>query len=352
MPPVSGGGGRSARWSGAGLWCTIAGLVASLGLLIGACAPRLAPLGGEPTEPRLTGDRLVTGDGLELPLRAWLPGAGTAPWAVILALHGFNDYSGAFRDPGRFWAARGIATYAYDQRGFGAAPNRGLWAGAPALFADLTAAARALRARHPGLPLYLVGISMGGAVILGAIIGPDPPPGDGVILVAPAVLARSTMPILYRLALWLGAHTMPWLTVTGEGLEIQASDNIEMLRALGRDPLVIKATRIEAIHGLTDLMDLALGAAPRVDRPALVLYGEKDEVIPRNSTLRLWRGLPAPGVGRYRRALYPGGWHMLLRDLQAEVVLEDIVAWIEDRNAALPSGAEERATARLENLSE
>ncbi len=327
-------------------------LTVSLGLLIGSCAPRLAPPGGEPTEPRLTRDRLVTADGLELPLRAWLPGAGTAPWAVILALHGFNDYSAAFEDPGRFWAARGIATYAYDQRGFGAAPNRGLWAGAPALFADLTAAARALRLRHPGLPLYLVGNSMGGAVILGAITGPDPPPGNGVVLVAPAVWARSTMPVLQRLALWLGAHTMPWLKVTGEGVRIQASDNIAMLRALGRDPMVIKATRIDAIHGLTDLMDLALRAAPRVNRPALFLYGEKDQVIPRSSTLPLWHGLPAPGGGQNRRALYPGGWHMLLRDLQAEVVLQDIVAWIEDPKAALPSGAEGRATIRLEKLPE
>ena len=49
--------------------------------------------------------------------------------AVILALHGFNDYSNAFEGPGEVWAGHGIATYAYDQRGFGAAPERGLWPG-------------------------------------------------------------------------------------------------------------------------------------------------------------------------------------------------------------------------------
>jgi len=38
-------------------------------------------------------------------------------------------------------------------------------------------------------------------------------------------------------------------------------------------------------------------------------------------------------------ALYENGWHMLLRDLQAETVLNDIVAWITDPSAELPSGA-------------
>jgi alpha-beta hydrolase superfamily lysophospholipase len=209
------------------------------------------------------GYRLTTSDGLGLPLRAWLP-EKNPPRAVILALHGFNDYSKAFEEPGKFWAARGIATYAYDQRGFGEAPNRGLWGGAPAMIGDLHTAVAALKVRHPQTPIYVLGESMGGAVALAAAAGADPPPVAGVILAAPAVWARATMPLHQRVALWIGAHTLPWLPVRGRGLKIQASDNIEMLRALGRDPLVIKETRIDAIHGLADLMDpRCCSTAPR-----------------------------------------------------------------------------------------
>ena len=327
---------------------TAAGALLALAVLLAAsCAPRLAPPGPGPTAPRLGADRLIAGDGLELPLRVWLPEDGAAPKAVILALHGFNDYSNAFEDPGRYWAARGLATFAYDQRGFGQAPHRGLWAGTATMTADLSAAARVLRARYPAVPLYLLGDSMGGAVVLAAMTGPEPPVGDGVILVAPAVWARSTMPLLHRLSLWLGAHTLPWLTVSGRGLNIQASDNIEMLRALGRDPLYIKETRIDALHGLVDLMDTALAAAPRFAAPALLLYGAKDEVVPEDPSLQLWLALPETARARQRRALYEGGWHMLLRDLEAEVVLNDIVHWIEHPRAPLPSGAETRALARL-----
>ena len=323
--------------------------LALLTVVLGACAPRVAEPGpgldvlGMPEG--LRDEFLVTEDGFLLPMRVWHP-EGEAR-GVILALHGFNDYSKAFEDPARTWAAAGLITYAYDQRGFGAAPQRGLWAGSAAMTGDLTTAARVLRARHPDLPLFLLGNSMGGAVILVALGGDDPPPGDGIILVAPAVWARAAMPWYQSSALWLAAHTVPWAQPSGRGIGIQASDNIEMLRGLSRDPMVIKRTRIDSVYGLVNLMDEALAAAPAVDRPTLLLYGENDQLVPKDPTFRLWRDLPAEADGLHRRALYADGWHMLLRDLQAEVVLADIVAWTRDRDAPLPSSADARAMAAL-----
>lgn len=170
---------------------------------------------------------------------------------------------------------------------------------------------------------------------------------DGVILAAPAVWARATMPGYQRFALEVVAHLLPWGHLTGEGANIQASDNIEMLRALGRDPLVIKRTRVDAVYGLTDLMDRALASADRISVPLLLLYGERDEVIPQEPTLLAWNDLPAKADGRQRLALYQDGWHMLLRDLEAETVLEDVATWIADPTAPLPSGADLRARAVL-----
>src|SRR3546814_14828012 len=63
------------------------------------------------------------------------------------------------------------------------------------------------------------------------------------------------MPVHQRAALWLSARLFPSARLSGRGLGIQASDNIEMLRALGRDPLFIKETRVDAIHGVVNLMD-------------------------------------------------------------------------------------------------
>ena len=328
-------------------------LPAFLLLILTACAPRLAPPGPglstlELDAPALTEDRLVTADGTALPLRHWGPPEGTAAHGVVLALHGFNDYSHAFAEAGPALARSGLLVYAYDQRGFGEAPHRGLWPGVDVLTGDLAGAADLLHRRHPGLPLYLLGESMGGAVILAALAGSDPPAADGVILAAPAVWARSTMPLGQRVALWLGARLFPWARFSGRGLGIQASDNIEMLRALGRDPLFIKETRTDAIYGLVNLMDAALAAAPKVEATALLLYGEKDEVVPPEPVVAFWRALPPDATARQRFALYAEGWHMLLRDLQAQTVIDDIAAWTRDPAAPLPSGAEARAAALLD----
>jgi acylglycerol lipase len=295
-----------------------------------------------PATPRLDEHALITPDGVQLPLRVWLPKGEVT--AVVLALHGFNDYSNAFEGPAQALAWRGIATYAYDQRGFGEAPLRGRWPGRWQLAADLATASQLVRARHPGVPLYLLGESMGGAVVTVAVTGETGTPrpvADGIILVAPAVWGWQTMGPLERGALAFGMRVLPSLTVTGRGIiKIQPSDNIEMLRALARDPLVIKATRVDTIYGLVDLMGAAFEAGPRLDLPLLYLYGERDEIVPKKPTRLMIEHLPPSARGGQRIAWYANGYHMLLRDLESAVVVGDIASWIARRQAPLPSGAD------------
>jgi alpha-beta hydrolase superfamily lysophospholipase len=306
------------------------------------------------TVPHFAGDRFIAADGVALPLRKWLPPAGERVGAVVLALHGFNDYDNAFAWPGKAWARDGIATFAYDQRGFGAAPGRGRWPGRSVLAADAAAAALVLRRLYPNVPLYLLGESMGGAVAVVAMTGESGAPipdVDGVILVAPAVWGRATMGLLPRAALWLGARVMPGLTLTGRGLHIMASDNIAMLRAYSRDPLVIKATRIDTIHGLVGLMDAALAAAPKLRAPLLVMTGKEDQIVPPAATRRFVRALAAgprvdPG-DRRSLAVYPHGYHMLFRDLDGPMVIADAAGWMLDPGAPLLSGADRRGAEAL-----
>src|SRR5690606_24488111 len=100
------------------------------------------------------------------------------PRAVVLALHGFGDHSGAFQAIAEPLTHAGIALYAYDQRGFGATADAGRWAGQARLARDARLVARLLRQRYPDTPLYLVGKSMGGAVALLALTGQPPLPVD------------------------------------------------------------------------------------------------------------------------------------------------------------------------------
>ncbi len=310
-------------------------------ITLNSCMPMSYPPGAAMNSgPQLGENIFLTEDGARLPLRHWLP--KTEPRAVIIALHGFNDYSHFFDPPGEYLSKQGIACFAYDQRGFGAAPQRGLWAGSEAYSKDLLALLRLVKQRYPKRPVYLLGESMGGAIVITAMSQVDKPEVTGIILAAPALWARSTMPWYQSSLLWMLAHSLPWLTLTGSGLHVMASDNIDMLRAMGRDPWIIKATRVETMYGLTDLMDAAFDSAASLHGNTLIMYGEKDEIIPKEPTYAFLHEFLATDAERKTVAIYPHGYHMLLRDLQAPTAWNDIVAWIDASPDKLPSGADNR----------
>jgi acylglycerol lipase len=259
-----------------------------------------------------------------LPRREWVPEQPAR--AVILAVHGFNDYGNAFAEFGAFAAEQGIAVHAYDQRGFGANPGAGRWAGTDALIADLESERARLAERYPDRPVYLLGESMGAAVVMAAIASGATLDAQGVILTAPAVWGGDQLNPLYRATLWLVARVAPGLKLTGRNLGVMASDNLDALRALSADPLFIKETRVDAIAGLVELMDTAYAAAGSLPGPLLVLVGENDEIVPPEAQAAMVRRLRAnPCV----HIVYPAGWHLLLRDLQRQVVWQDIIAWID-----------------------
>ena len=259
-------------------------------------------------------------------------GAPTAPRAVIVALHGFNDYSAAFAEFGRYAAAKGVLVEAYDQPGFGAHPARGSWPGTPELVRALDAAVKSAEHRHPGLPVFVLGESMGASVAMAAMASPAPPPVAGLILVAPAVWNGADLPASYRVTLRMLADIAPALRVSGNKLRRQASDNIEVLRALWRDPLYLRHTRLDGVAGLVELMTESQAAAPGLRLPMLVLLGARDQIVPPQASRRFVATLPRENCSV---ATYLNGWHLLLRDHQREKVFADILGWVEQRS--LPS---------------
>ncbi|MEX1035010.1 MAG: lysophospholipase [Sneathiella sp.] len=294
-----------------------------------SCTPVVQQAGTENSEPTLTESYLKTSDGVKLPVKTW---AADDPEAILIAVHGFNDYSNTYAFPGSWWMGQGLTTIAYDQRGFGEAPNFGIWPGQDLLIRDLAVMVREVRQKYPGKPVYLIGESMGGAVVMTAVTSDGFPEVDGVILSAPAVWGWKSLNIFYKAVLWTAAHTFPDVTLTGQGMGIQASDNVSMLQNLGADPLFIKETRIDSLYGLVNIMDAAYDTAEEITPPVLLLYGANDQLVPKEPVEEMAARLP-DGADI---VFYENGWHMLMRDLQGPVVWRDIADWITTRN--IPSG--------------
>ncbi len=314
-----------------------------MGMALGcltACTAMQQPAGPPTVEPRLSDGAFIMADGYRLPYRVKGP---RRPRGVVIALHGFNDYSRAWLEPQDRWSGMGLTVYAYDQRGFGQTSGRGIWPGVPTLTADLKSVVALVQARHPTLPVHLVGESMGGAVVMASLGSDSPPDVASAVLSAPAVWSRENMSGFARWSLDFFSSAMPGYTATGGGLKVRASDNDLALRAMGADPLFIKETRFDTVSGLVDLMDAAFNAVPAIRTRLLVLYGARDQLVPCSSVRRtLARFDNQPEL-----ALYDDGWHLLFRDLQGPIVQHDVGRWLLDPDQPLPSGADSNASGGL-----
>lgn len=304
--------------------------------------PQIAPAAF--TGPRLEADVAFSFDAAPLALRRTEPAGGTA-WAVVVAFHGMNENANAFRLPAAYWAKRGVATIAVDQRGFGRSPNPGDWPGDGLLVRDAETIVALVRAAYPNATLTVLGESMGGAVVMQAAAAGKLAKADRIVLSAPAVWGWSRLNPAYRSTLWLSAHLRPRSFVEPPKVvtrRITPTDNNAILAENWNDPTVLKKTRIEAVYGLVQTMERGAKAAAALPSPTLWLIGAKDEIIPMHATSAAAANAPAT----VRTIVYPKGYHMLLRDLQAETVWADVLAFMKDPTAPAPSGLAGLAQAR------
>lgn len=284
-------------------------------------------------------NRMISFDGAELGLTVWDTEA--SPEIVIVGVHGMNDYANAFHMAAPYWADRGVMTYAYDQRGFGRSYGRGQWPDEESMREDLRTAVRLVKAEHPDATLAVVGISMGGAMTMTAFGSDKPPEGvDRVVFSGPGLRGWGAIPVVQRVALWTSVRVRPgWVVRPPRFVKIEPSDNVEMLQRLWTDPLGIRTNQIEQVHGVVTLMENAHKAADELPTniPMLLTYGARDIVIPENGVRRTAKRLP----DNVRTAYYPDGYHMLLRDLQSDVVFEDVLSFLREPEAPLPSNVDE-----------
>ena len=326
----------------------LAALLASA--LLAGCTPLMVQRVGMPPigfqGAHIESSAIVSFDGARLGLSEWdAPGD---PWAVIVGVHGMNDYANAFHMAAPWWAEQGVTTIAYDQRGFGRSPGRGVWAGDELMVEDLRTVTALVRQKYPHAVVVVAGESLGGAVAAEAFASDRPPSADRLVLLSPAVWGWREQPLPYKTLLWLAAnftgskvYTPPeWLTS-----KVSPSDNLDELIAMGRDPLMIWGARSDTLYGLVTAMDKAADDVGKANLPTLYLYGAHDEIIPKTAAFKAASQLKPSD----RSAFYAKGWHLMLRDKQGPMVWNDILAFIRDPSAPLPSGAPKIPTAPTTN---
>ena len=263
--------------------------------------------------------------GLSLFRRTWCP-AGP-PRAVLINIHGLGDHSGLYPALAEHFTARGIAVYAPDLRGNGRSPGqRGYVERWDEFREDLERFIAVVRQEEPDRPLFLLGNSLGGLIVLDYAL--HRPEGIRGVIAASPPLGRVGVPAPLMALGRVLSRVWPRFSVrTGMDLSGLARDPVVVETVLA-DPLFHRVGTARLSTEVVAAIERVQAAAPRFPLPLLVLHGSADRMVPPDGS----RAFMAR-VGQPDRELreYPGAFHVLFADLDRERALTDVERWIAAR---------------------
>jgi alpha-beta hydrolase superfamily lysophospholipase len=256
------------------------------------------------------------------------------PRAAVVYLHGIQSHSGWYEVSSRRMAEAGVAVYQIERRGSGAdrSHERGHVDRAETWLADVAAAAELARQETRLPAVHLMGVSWGGKLALAASSADRPDLYRSLILAAPGIIPRVDLALAAKIRIG-------WSLLVGSGLRrfpIPLSDphlftaNPERLRYIAEDPLSLRDVTARFLFESRRLDDLARRAARKVRLPTLVLLAERDRIINNTATRRLVGAMAT----RRRVVVYPGASHTLEFEPDPEKYFRDLVAWIDEVEAA------------------
>jgi len=261
-------------------------------------------------------------DGVSLFRRTW-PAAG-APRGLLINLHGLGDHSGLYPTVSGHFTARGFAVHAFDLRGNGRSPGRRGHVGAWREYReDLRCFVRAIRAETPGLPLFILGHSLGGLVVLDYALHY----AEGIrgVLASAPPLGRLGVPAPLLLLGRFASRVWPSFSLeTGMDLSGLARDPAIAAEVLA-DPLFHRCGSARLSTEVAATFARVQAGAARFPLPLLLLHGSADRMVPPDGS----REFVARARGRDVRLIeYGGAYHALFADQGRERVLADVEEWI------------------------
>lgn len=277
---------------------------------------------------------------LNMPIYHWAPVG--EPKGVILALHGLVMHGQTFEQLGKNLADQGFLVYSTDMRGYGRLTKE-----YPHEFCsdkdckqrvnytksagDLLKLAEKLKKVHSGLPLYMVGESMGADMAI-RIASARPDIADGLILSSPAIRAhhfidKNTVRLLpivmtnYKLPLDLNHYIQKY-----------ASEDPKVLTEMSRDPLLRRRMSTEELVASRRCINETLAFVPKISvkQPVLVLQSKDDKCVRADAVELLLAQLKSED--RQVRWFDERG-HILIETAHIRPdTMETIVSWLNEHN--------------------
>ena len=331
----------------------VARFIASIVLAISLLAPALPALSAEQaTECQY---HINLEYELNMPIYHWA--SAEQPKGVVLALHGLAMHGQTYSELGRKLAEQGFLVYSTDMRGYGH-----LTKGYPHEFCsdsdckqkinykksqdDLLTLADRLKADHKGLPLYIVGESMGADMAI-RIAGARPELADGLVLSSPAIRAHY----------FIDSNAVKVLPVMMANFKQQldlmpyvrkyASNDPKVVKEMCKDPLVRKHLSGQDLVASFRCMRDTMTYVPNVsaDQPVLVLQAKDDKIVRADAVVLLMSRLKSQDQ---QVRWFEDRGHILIETTHIKPdTMQTIVSWLNDHNSYYKTAMQTRMSTEL-----
>lgn len=262
-------------------------------------------------------------DGLQLSGRFWGPVEGTR--GLVALVHGHGEHCGRYEHVAAFFAERGLAVAAMDQRGHGRSEGkRGHSPSYGHLMNDIAGLIDEGRRLVPQGPLLLYGHSMGGAEVLNFVLRRKPDIA-GTIVTGP-LLRVAFEPPSWKIALGRGMqHIWPALTQPTGLKPPDISRDEETVKRYAADPLVHDKMSARLFVDLMAAGDYALANAKSFPAPLFLVHGTGDTLTSAGATQEFGEAM---GEGCTLK-LYEGWYHEVHNEPGRAQYFDDLRAWLQ-----------------------
>lgn len=287
-----------------------------------------------------TNDTYITSaDGTRLFARDWLPDGDAK--AVVLIIHGYAEHCGRYAWTGKKLAGRGYATYGFDLRGHGKSDGPRVLVRSMNEYLDDVDAALARAAREtPGVPIFVLGHSMGGGVLalyacarLGRSDGERAGRGriagllfSGAVLPdKPSFASAVTFGIIERVGRYipkLPLRSLAAADVSRDPLVVAEYDK-DPLNYRGKMPAGLVSSMIRGGRYFDQ-------HTHEITLPLLILHGAEDQLSSPETSRRFFE---RAGSTDKMLKVYEELYHEILNEPEQDLVIEDIGNWLDRRLA-------------------
>jgi alpha-beta hydrolase superfamily lysophospholipase len=263
-------------------------------------------------------------DGLKLYERWWHPEG--EPKAVVVIVHGLAEHSGRYSHVAEHLTRNGYAVGALDMRGHGKSEGERVWVESFDEFLDDTASFLArVSELLPGVPTFLMGHSMGGAIVLLYAITRNQDMQGMIVSGASVKIPEDVSPLLQKVSGVMGRFLPKLKTIVLDSADL--SRDPEVVLGYDNDPLVYRGGIYARVAAeILQVAGRIQESMEAIKLPLLIMHGTEDKLGAVEGSQELNARVSSTDT---TLKLYQGFYHEILNEVEKELVLADLVEWLD-----------------------